>query len=789
MKLLYIGENLIDLYPNTVIAQTLQVFDPGRLGSVVTNFTSSIRIPKTANNELRLSFLSNSKVRSTVPYTLLTCKYIENGIPIIQNANFLINDVDEKEYSLNIYSGPSGFFARIQNLKLWDLDFLDINSGWTAADRDGYRNALTGIVQALVDDGRLASSTPPLIENQGTTLKCPQIYYHTIIEKIFSSFGYDYTGDIFDNDIYKKLVQPLGVVYKDPNFFITKLFSAAAPGDQEMIDPAVETTVLFNQNVSQGSEAFYNALTSEYVVVNPDTPDEYFRLIYRTNLTIVVTGGTVDIKIEATGFVPASELNVGSGTYSFQFFPSTGMADGDVVKVTIVKNTGTPTVEIIAGSFYAVPYTGISDDDDETFAATIVEGYVYFNKLFEEKTLLDYLKEFCIRFNVQITQRSNELEVNTMNLILDTFTGPDWTSKREATSNQIKYAFAGYAQRNLLKSPSDNDFSPDLNDSYGDGYFDIPNGNLKNNVTLYTSIFEVTQMINTYGVFMLYLNVGPDVAEFRRHPGNRLFFVREKYDFEPDVLYDAVDRDDYLVGFYFDPDQEYNMSWQFFIDNFHQKFVDRCLRRVRLITRFYNLSDLDIFSFNQQVPIWDDGERFLVTKIMNYVTRKLTKVELLKIEPNPAHTFTAGGAHEITGELEDTMEEIGDDVTPILDIEMELQETVTGNPTWETTFDNGSDSEVLSCVGDNTTQSNTLTHVGSINVDADVVKTDNDGNGPDGFPVDDGWVEWLRNGVQVHTETFDTASHSSLQGLSYTYLNVKAWETLKTIVHEDGTTP
>jgi hypothetical protein len=137
-------------------------------------------------------------------------------------------------------------------------------------------------------------------------------------------------------------------------------------------------------------------------------------------------------------------------------------------------------------------------------------------------------------------------------------------------------------------------------------------------------------------------------------PGNRLFFVRDKYDFEPPVLYDTIDRTDYKVGFYFDPNEDREMSWQYFIDQFHQKYIDRSLRKVRLIEREYNLSDLDIYKFDQQVPIWDDGERFLVTKIINRVTRKVCKVELLKIEANPENFFTADG-NTITGELIDTM--------------------------------------------------------------------------------------------------------------------------------------
>ena len=798
MKQLYVDEQLIDLHPNTIIAQTLQVFDPGRLGSVVTNYTSSIRVPKSFNNEQVLGFLSNTKTKSTTPYASLSCRYMENGLPIIRNARVIITEVGE-DYNLTIYSGPWGFFEIIQDKYLWDLDFSDLNGPWTEATRDGYRNTITGILQALIDDGLLESLAPPVINYEEDIIRHPQIYYHTIVEKIFSSFGFEVEGDIFTNDIYKKLAMPLAVVYKDPRFLNDKVFSAAADGEQIIVNPVAAVDVVFNQNIKQGSDNFYDG-TSEYVVENADTAAGYFSMRFNADLSIVVTGGTVDLTIEATGLsplAPAILTNVGTGTHSLALLGNAaGFADGDVVKVTVVNNSGTPTVEIINGVFYNYPITGIEDENDESYLPTIRPDYVYFEKLFEEVKLLDFLREFCVRFNCQITQINNVLHVNTMNHILDDRSGPDWTTKRDKSIvDKIKYNFNSYGRTNVLKTPIDSEFTPDITSVYGDAEFAIPNENLKETLNVYTSIMEATQMINTFGVFMLNLNVRrineiSVLPELIRYPGNRLFFVREKYDFEPEVVYDSVNRDDYLVGYFFDPNQDYELSWQLFLDEFHQKFIDRCLRAVRLVERVYNLTDLDIYSFNQQVPIWDNGERFLVTKIMNRVSPKKCKVELLKIEPNPEHFFISGSGNDITGALEDTMEVLGDTELAELTIQMELIEDQTGNPTWQTTFDNGPSSDILTTIGNGSSDSGTLTsHIGALSVDANVLKTNNDGNGTDGFPTDTGWVEWLRNGVQEHTEVFDSSGHSSTFNLNYTFPTVSAIDTLKVIVHEDGTTP
>jgi len=786
VKLLYVENELVDLNPNTVIAQTLQVFDPGKIGSVVTNYTSAIKLKRTFTNDKIFGFLGNSKSKSEIPYSSLSCKYMENGIPIIRDARMVLNEVNEDQYSFSIYSGPWGFFEIIQDLKLWDLDFSDINGPWDQVVRDGLRTAVTGIVQALVDDGRLVqdqASAAPTIENQGSIGKPPQVYYHTIIEKIFQ--GFEFEGDIFTNDVYKKLVMPLSVIYNDPAFLNSFIFYAAAPGDQVMINPAALTTVTFDQNVKQGSAGFYDGV-SEYVVNNPDTPDRYLKIFFKHILTIEVTGGTVDIHLEATGDTPITHLNKGTGTYESNFGSSVGLQDDDVVRVRIIANSGSPTVTIVSGVFFSYPLTGT--DGFEFFPNISVE-YVYFQKLFEDITQIDMLRDFCVRFGVQITQINNKIHVNTLNTILDRRSGPDWTFKRNKGPERIKYLFSSYGRTNIIKEPPDSEFTPDITEEYSIGRFEIPNQNLRESFTIYSSIFKPTQMVNTFGVFMLDMNLVPNFANSGRMPGKRLFLVRDKYDFEPDVLYDTVDRSDYLVGYYFDPNQDYDMSWQFFVDTFQQKYIDRCLRRVRLVEREYNLSDLDIFAFNQQVPIWDNGERFLVVKISNRVTRKVAKTELLKIEANPEHFFVSGSANNITGTLEDTMELITDTVPPALEINLDLIENVTGSPTWQCTFDNTQDSEALTAIGDSGSDISTLDHVGELDVDADVLKTNNDGNGTDGFPTNDGWVEWKRNGVTVNTVAFNSASHTSSQGLNFTYLNVVAFEILKVIVHEDGSTP
>lgn len=347
-QLLYINNTLIDLYPGTIIAQTLQAFELGALGSVRTNYTNQIRIPKTGTNRRALGFSENSKSSTSFPYTTHTARYVQNGLEIIRNGIVDLKETSD-DFLLTIRSGPVGFFDFIKNKKLWDLDFSTINGAWNDAARDGYRNTTSGIVAPLIHDGRLTYSSPS-IYNTGSLIKHPFIYYHTVIDKIFSTAGYTKSGAIFSDPFYKAHVMPLSLIYA-PQFIQAKSFSASAAGTQVIVDPATYVNIQFPNNVSQGEDNFYDGV-DEYTVVNPDTAAGYFIAVFKAHLYITISGGgTVDIVLQA-GTASNTVSNVGTGYHELTASPA-DMGHGSVARVKIIKVSGTPTITITSGSFYS----------------------------------------------------------------------------------------------------------------------------------------------------------------------------------------------------------------------------------------------------------------------------------------------------------------------------------------------------------------------------------------------------------------------------------------------------
>jgi hypothetical protein len=614
-KLLYINNALVDLYPNTVIAQTLQAFDVGELGSVRANYTNRIKIPKTGTNRRALEFSDDTKSSTAFPYTSHSARYIENGLEIIRNGVVDLKETADA-FELNIYSGPIGFFDFIKTKKLWDLGFTDINTAWNNTIRDGIRNATTGMVAPLLDDGIIVWNgvLPGIEHNQDSAKKVPWVYYHTIIDKIFATAGYKKEGAIFSDEAYLKLAMPLTVSYS-PKFIKAKGFSASAPGNQAIVTTAAYTKLTFNTVAYNGSDGFYNGVDT-YLINNPDTSLVYFSVLLRATVTITVANGTVELVLLRNNGATQQTLTVltgGSGTY---YLRAIGIArHGDEFTVKVRTDTGTPDVTVNYGVF------------DAEAQAPIRPEYAYFNHLFPDINQIDFLKDFSVRFNVKMIERNGVIVCKTMNEIIDDRSNAlDWTKKQISGTQETRYNFNGLARSNFFNYQAD-EYTSELSEGHGQGVFTIANENLSEDQVIHDSMFAMSDMESfNQDIFMAKIAAGATKTTL----GIRLLYLRQNATTDPEVYWDATARRDYKVAYFIDPNYIYSMHWRHFIDTYYTKFVAK-LQKAKVVTRKYMLSEVDIHSFDQLKPVYDSGDYFIVTKISNFIPGQLTEVELFKI--------------------------------------------------------------------------------------------------------------------------------------------------------------
>ncbi len=284
----------------------------------------------------------------------------------------------------------------------------------------------------------------------------------------------------------------------------------------------------------------------------------------------------------------------------------------------------------------------------------------------------DFIKDFLIKFGAFLRIRNNDIEIVTLEQILNnTSNALDWTNKRVKNKKDIiQYSWSGLAkQNNFLYNDIDNVPSEwayfAANNPEVNGSLDIDNEILEGSTDIYTSLFEqpnyidngasnfprvegFTNAITAGVVHCVTSSIWPSTAlpasyTFQDIPKPMLALLDAKHASEAAVKYNGSSRTDYKVA-RFKPDATWStfgsLAWkQSLIVTNDSGFLNLYYPSIQRLfdaglittTHEYNLTDIDVNSFDNTIPIFDDGNYYLVNKVNNYVSGKTTRVELLKI--------------------------------------------------------------------------------------------------------------------------------------------------------------
>jgi hypothetical protein len=637
---IYINDQLVDVSPGTVMAKTIQAFDLfSPPGTVRANYTNQFALPMTSNNQRIFQFVDNVKSKTNYPYIQLPARVIQNGVEIIGSGIAIIQTTDTA-YNINIYDGNYEFFNRIINLKLWDIDLSPLDQNWQVADIDNARNTTSGVVAALINFGQLIASGTNIDAVTNGFRFMPSVYYQSIVDRLFKGFGYTYSGNIFSNPKYLKLIVPCRNTYSDP-FCSAKEFCASAPGTDVFVSP-VNPKVTFNQVSLNGSDNFYDGVNT-YTVVNPHGSNPYFICNFQALINFTVTGtGHVNFTLWQNGVaqVVSPSFPVGANQtctlqvsgISMNEGGSTALRvkNGDTFFITASTVGGAPTVAINSGTFLNhLPQVGDSNSTNVPFA-DFNGCFLEMKDLLPDMLITDFLQDFALRFGLLFTERKGQIIArNVDELINDTGNAVDWTLKRDkSVTPQNSFQFANFAQLNWFKNSNQADST--LDENFASSNFPVPNSNLDPE-NIYTSPFNGSTTLATLGQYMAQAIIWDQVnLKYIADIDARLLLVRDALASDPQVQFNTTMRSDYKVAYFLDGKQPYQMNWQEFQSNAYTQFLIR-MQNAKMVTRGYNLSDLDIINFNPLQLIYDDGAYFIVNQIQNYLPGKTTTVQLFKI--------------------------------------------------------------------------------------------------------------------------------------------------------------
>lgn len=212
---IWIGGLKWDLYSDTNIKQTLQVNDIAQVKDRQASFTNAFTSPKTPNNIQIANGLGISSDTSRFPYEKRSCQIKIEGFDLVTKGWVNITETDD-EYKIFVYSGIVQFFKAIENKTIGnDLDLSEINHEKTISVVKA--SQLNPFFKYLIADynGKTHYGVDDSIVNIDYLVPSANIKY--LWDKIFETFGFAYTGNLFSSVDFTNLwiTYPKGIIDTD----------------------------------------------------------------------------------------------------------------------------------------------------------------------------------------------------------------------------------------------------------------------------------------------------------------------------------------------------------------------------------------------------------------------------------------------------------------------------------------------------------------------------------------------------------------------------------------------
>jgi hypothetical protein len=608
--LIYIDNQLADIYPGTAVACSLKALEFGDLKTRNANYTNRFQLPKTAQNKNIFGFSDSEFSLSSKPYTKLPARLILNGIEVISTGIAYIVDCDEY-FNINIFSGTFGFFDSVGEGKLLDLDLSDYDLG-----------ASSDLLQPIVDDGSLDETSNPL-DQVYTGYAFP---YKILIEEIIAQAGYSKTGDIFsDAKLAAMYMSALG--YEGYNFTYRKSLEYEAFRSTAATHAVTSSYTKIDMTVNVLNPSGMYDGTNTFTVVDPQGGafgGTYFLFdVYATlEFTVALAGGASGVDLSLFSNSGEHLLGgLGNGTYELELTdatngPVSGIENTEVyLRVRTTSGIGTATLTFTQGQIYS------------RVRSTIQVTYVAIKGILPDYLQRNLLRDFLIRFGVILRETGpNSIEaVKIEDIITDRVGAVDWTTKRDISKEQkIQFDFRSYAQTNHFKySVADDLVSQDT----GKGELLLSNENLDLQKDFFTSDFNSSDTVRMGNEAAGYVTAARIPISDGEDPGLRLLLVRDKYSYEPTL---AGPLSSYKVGYFEDGLADHSLNWQTFIDTYYAS-LSTTFERPKVITRYYFLTAVDIAQLDLLRLVFDNGAYFIINTVENFIPGQSTKVELFKV--------------------------------------------------------------------------------------------------------------------------------------------------------------
>lgn len=623
------------------IAQTKQVNSLFDLATRQSNFTNAIEFERVGANVVAMEMLGVVGNNSTVPYKLNSVSmYSDSGECFIYNGRCVIIETTDV-YKVQFLDGNLDLYKAIGNDKLGSLDLSEIKHKRTVVQIiTTWFEAHTPPFKYIVADFNGKSITDEGYLNADYLV--PSVKASYLWDKIFSKYGFTYSGNFFNTDDFKKLwlTYPSGVeidegqsvtIYKSENFFFKRGINAyKSKGAFMRINTSDVNTIGVTDNslkftIPESGTYTFRVFGNLYV-------SALFASEKQANYKISIGknySGNITIDTDAMNYsdliviAPALKSNA-----DFEFDESVNITleAGDVIYLMIKQDI--------------YPTWGIADKESRKLGFEIKkvnDDIIDFSKAFQDLETKAFFNEIINRHAlVPIKDKyTNNYSFYTLDELLAKKDAYDWSNKFPQFRSE-KYLYDSYQQRNYFRHKYD---SPDV--EYNDGFIQINNSNLEDKTTSYQSPLYSPEALTTQllgapaNVYKLWnKEIKDDGTVNYKTIDKRFFFISYsmRHLDTPAGLKSEFDGDMTFFNNY--PAESFKgLDFSSTVARFY-KNSSVLLNKAVVLTLGMMLNDNDIsnIDFSRQVYLKQYGSNFLINKISNYTSSKVpTTVELVKI--------------------------------------------------------------------------------------------------------------------------------------------------------------
>jgi hypothetical protein len=663
-----IGDTALDLDSGTVISTTKRIANIGTLERQ-SSFTNKLNLPATANNLSAIGMVQGSD-DSTKKYIKQSGSVLANGIEIMNAAQFTFESLGDR-IELLINSDNATFFDLIKQTFLRELDMSELDHLWCMNEMiNSIPNTyVDGYVYALHDSG-VQSQVTTRLQTFGIV---PSVFVKYLFQKIGETFGYTFTGSIYNESYFESLLIPAiscktgtrnieelqcslimdvpvdltgGQTWLPLNFFT----------DWTSVEKLDGSAFIDKWNVANLTYGYYLQIPGQYEFtfdfqadLQPAAPGLLvygaFRLIvYQTlNQSLTVLGQTEISSTTIGAFNGQLKLNVIYDAF-MQNTPNPSITSAEI-------NGVYAEIQVFKGNV-ANTQTNFEILNLKLSSTKITNAFKsHYNRLFNIQenlpnwTCAKFIKEISNLFGIIpiVNEYDKQIRLVTFNEINENKSiAKEWQSKIDLAIDPI-YTFKvdGYGQVNNFRY---------LPDSTFDYSISITNESLPLDVDYIKSEFNYSRLqqiqqkdFNT--IFLdnydssVSISSNLNYSDMMKFSGKaRIAFLFRK---NTQIKYIAFNENIQIInanipfmGFESQSFQTFHLEWQYLYETFYKNLFTGLTNNILKVELQFRLSEFDIQDFDFSIPIYLENPSgyYYVQQIKDFTSSsESTSVELLRI--------------------------------------------------------------------------------------------------------------------------------------------------------------